>query len=613
MGVFRETGILQAACGELLASGYNTWCGHLLRPIDAERSSPTSTRPATAAAAAAQQNLMRGMFKKLDRLARRRAGGGRRQDARRAPRQRRAAAVLLVDGHDAVHLSSRRTARTARHALLQIGARDPRRFLRRAQRRADARTQAHHRAPDAVRRPAQLVACAGDSARGGRCSTRCRRAHRTRADACSSRSSSRLPTTRRRKHAATATTMSAAARGTEPLAERRAADQRLVLAATALWCWLRGAARSPAAGAVAALAARAGSDGDARAQADGMALREGGVDSPAAAARAHCRDCRALARSARAACARRAMPTITGCCSTAGEHVSDGELSPADAAHGARHAASSSVIIYDLKAATKWHVLEGHSGAMAAVAFSDNGRFIASYSYADKTVRVWSTSRRRFSALARRACKAIHKINAVELAHDDVASLLATRLTWRRDGAASWRASASPTLTLTLHEEAHKKPFLPPGFCWAAFSFGRSTLLLQRASSSRRRSSSSAVSSIESARANAAAGVGGETAAAAAGVERLLLLLGSVLGTTGFRGTGSGGGGDDATASDDGVAPPPSSGADALACDDGANRARFTSRSCCCSMLRRRRCVNARSANVSSLNKLLDDSDSLIL
>eukprot|EP01113_Clastostelium_recurvatum_P031289 TRINITY_DN3889_c0_g1_i3.p1 TRINITY_DN3889_c0_g1~~TRINITY_DN3889_c0_g1_i3.p1 ORF type:complete len:1460 (+),score=297.90 TRINITY_DN3889_c0_g1_i3:131-4381(+) len=52
--------------------------------------------------------------------------------------------------------------------------------------------------------------------------------------------------------------------------------------------------------------------------------------------------------------------------------------------------AECSVIIYDLKTATRWHVLEGHKGPITAVAFSDSGRALASYSMAEGLVRIWN-------------------------------------------------------------------------------------------------------------------------------------------------------------------------------------------------------------------------------
>lgn len=47
------------------------------------------------------------------------------------------------------------------------------------------------------------------------------------------------------------------------------------------------------------------------------------------------------------------------------------------------------VILYDLRTATKWRILQGHGGPISAVAFSAGGEFVASYSAADGTLRWW--------------------------------------------------------------------------------------------------------------------------------------------------------------------------------------------------------------------------------
>ncbi|CAG8601908.1 990_t:CDS:10, partial [Dentiscutata erythropus] len=49
-------------------------------------------------------------------------------------------------------------------------------------------------------------------------------------------------------------------------------------------------------------------------------------------------------------------------------------------------------IIYDLRTATRWHILEGHTRAVTAVTFSSDGKFIVSCSLEEGTVRVWNPS-----------------------------------------------------------------------------------------------------------------------------------------------------------------------------------------------------------------------------
>jgi WD40 repeat protein len=45
--------------------------------------------------------------------------------------------------------------------------------------------------------------------------------------------------------------------------------------------------------------------------------------------------------------------------------------------------------MYDLRAHSKWRILEGHAGPISAVCFDKKGRKVASYSKEDNTIRVW--------------------------------------------------------------------------------------------------------------------------------------------------------------------------------------------------------------------------------
>lgn len=51
----------------------------------------------------------------------------------------------------------------------------------------------------------------------------------------------------------------------------------------------------------------------------------------------------------------------------------------------------SSIIIYDLRTATKWRVLEGHVGSISALAFSIDGKVLISYSAKECSVRWWKS------------------------------------------------------------------------------------------------------------------------------------------------------------------------------------------------------------------------------
>ena len=47
------------------------------------------------------------------------------------------------------------------------------------------------------------------------------------------------------------------------------------------------------------------------------------------------------------------------------------------------------IVIYDLRTATKWRLLEGHKGIISALAFAPDGTSLASYSLEEKCVKTW--------------------------------------------------------------------------------------------------------------------------------------------------------------------------------------------------------------------------------
>jgi len=57
------------------------------------------------------------------------------------------------------------------------------------------------------------------------------------------------------------------------------------------------------------------------------------------------------------------------------------------------------IFIYDLTSATRWHVLEGHKSNVIAIAFSDNGKSLASYSPDDGEVKLWKMGSTIFGIL----------------------------------------------------------------------------------------------------------------------------------------------------------------------------------------------------------------------
>jgi len=52
----------------------------------------------------------------------------------------------------------------------------------------------------------------------------------------------------------------------------------------------------------------------------------------------------------------------------------------------------SVIVIYDLKTATRWHVLEIKQSSISAIAFSPTGSSLVSYSIGDKEIRFWKTT-----------------------------------------------------------------------------------------------------------------------------------------------------------------------------------------------------------------------------
>ena len=47
------------------------------------------------------------------------------------------------------------------------------------------------------------------------------------------------------------------------------------------------------------------------------------------------------------------------------------------------------IIIYDLRTATKWRILQGHEAQVSALAFSASGEHVASVSMAERSLRWW--------------------------------------------------------------------------------------------------------------------------------------------------------------------------------------------------------------------------------
>lgn len=47
------------------------------------------------------------------------------------------------------------------------------------------------------------------------------------------------------------------------------------------------------------------------------------------------------------------------------------------------------IILYDLRTAVKWKVLEGHKGPISCMNFDNQGKYLASFSVGDSSLRIW--------------------------------------------------------------------------------------------------------------------------------------------------------------------------------------------------------------------------------
>jgi WD40 repeat protein len=439
-GVFRESGVLQAACGELLARGYNAWCGHLMRPSDASDGADAhsaddgSGSSGSSSNAPPKRNILQVAFKRstgsLTTLA----------DVAVAAESKMLGARLdgvvlqlfcLSMANDAAHLSSRRTARTARQALLQIGARDPRRFL------SVLGEELKHAHKHTAERPMPYV-----DQRNSSHVPATRHAGLSLLESLPARASH----SRRRlvaefdapagvKHSP-ATTTTTTTSGSSAAATTASTSESSLMAFTgsSVAVLVRGADRRASGG---------GGGGALMQHNPGQSATHALKLIMALLMEEHGRILPMLERVVEIA-VRALDPHVP--------QVRDGALQATtqllqylvqkfpnvsfhrDTQRLALGTPQATVVIYDLKAATKWHVFDGHTSSIAAVAYSDSGRLIASYSYKDRALIVWNVAT-SFLGFGTPSLKSSHKVTAAELAHDDFAALLATRLTWRGETA----------------------------------------------------------------------------------------------------------------------------------------------------------------------------------
>ena len=69
------------------------------------------------------------------------------------------------------------------------------------------------------------------------------------------------------------------------------------------------------------------------------------------------------------------------------------------------------VIIYDLRTATKWRILQGHEAAVSALAFSASGEHIASVSMGERSLRWWLAGSHSFFSFLGLTGSCVHTTN----------------------------------------------------------------------------------------------------------------------------------------------------------------------------------------------------------
>lgn len=116
------------------------------------------------------------------------------------------------------------------------------------------------------------------------------------------------------------------------------------------------------------------------------------------------------------------------------------------------------VVIYDLRTATKWRILEGHSGAIAALAFSKDGSKLGSYSSQDGSVRMWQCSTQGLLGGLLGSggrCLKAHRLPPQALDSEIAGLPLATR--WR-DVSMAWTEQGAFRLVRESGDTVHFKP-----------------------------------------------------------------------------------------------------------------------------------------------------------
>jgi WD40 repeat protein len=74
-----------------------------------------------------------------------------------------------------------------------------------------------------------------------------------------------------------------------------------------------------------------------------------------------------------------------------GATATDGQLDQLDRLFITPGPQTHSIVIYDLRTASKWRVFDGHDSPVCCVSFAPSGDLLASYSAEDATARTWKS------------------------------------------------------------------------------------------------------------------------------------------------------------------------------------------------------------------------------
>jgi len=91
------------------------------------------------------------------------------------------------------------------------------------------------------------------------------------------------------------------------------------------------------------------------------------------------------------------------------------------------------IVIYDLRTAVKWRVLQGHRGPISAAQFDKTGDVIVSYSSIDGTVRTWKTGKSGFFGGLGMQIKRARTIKLEKIPRSNVTNERRCKIKWTSD------------------------------------------------------------------------------------------------------------------------------------------------------------------------------------